>query len=64
MHVDLIESMQTESLGGKKYVFVCVDDFSRFTWVRFLHEKSDMAKDFINLCMKLQREQGKKYYSY
>ena len=29
LHVDLMGLMQIESLGGKKYVFVCVDD--RFT---------------------------------
>ncbi|TYK06552.1 F5J5.1 [Cucumis melo var. makuwa] len=51
--------MQTESLEGKKYVFVVVDDFSRFTWVRFLKGKSDTAKVCINLCLSLQHEQGK-----
>ncbi|KAA0048272.1 putative gag-pol polyprotein [Cucumis melo var. makuwa] len=29
--MDLMGPMQTESLGGKKYVFVVVDDFSHFT---------------------------------
>ncbi|KAA0052244.1 putative gag-pol polyprotein [Cucumis melo var. makuwa] len=32
LHMDLMGPMQTESLGGKKYVFVVVDDFSHFTW--------------------------------
>lgn len=32
--------MQTENLGGKRYVLVVVDDFFRYTWVRFLREKS------------------------
>ena len=31
LHLNLMGPMQTESLGGKKYVFVVVDDFSRFT---------------------------------
>ena len=44
LHLDLMGPMQIESLGGKKYVFVVVDDFSRFTWIRFLKGKSDTAK--------------------
>ena len=52
-------SMQTKSLGGKKYVFVCVDDFSKFTWVRFLIGKSETAKVCISLCLNLQCDQGK-----
>ena len=31
LHVDLMGLMQIESLDGKKYVFVCVNDFSRST---------------------------------
>ena len=41
LHMDLIGPMQNESLGGKRYNFVCVDDFSRFTWKYFLREKSE-----------------------
>ena len=36
LHMDLMRPMQIESIGGKRYVFVCVDDFSRFTWVYFI----------------------------
>ncbi|KAA0066043.1 gag-pol polyprotein [Cucumis melo var. makuwa] len=31
LHLDLMGSMQTESLGEKKYVLVVADDYSRFT---------------------------------
>lgn len=37
----LMGSMEVNILRGKKYSFLCVDDFLRFTWVRFLREKSD-----------------------
>ncbi|KAA0058404.1 gag-pol polyprotein [Cucumis melo var. makuwa] len=57
--MDLMGPMQTKSLGGKKYVFVVMDDFSHFTWIRFLRKKSDTAKVCISLCLSLQREQGK-----
>lgn len=58
LHMDLMGPMQTESLAGKKYVFVCVDDFSRYTWVEFLREKSDTFDIFKELCQRLQREKG------
>ena len=51
--------MQTENLGRKKYVFLVVDDFFRFTWVIFLKGKSNTAKVCISLCLILQHEQGK-----
>ena len=40
LHMDLMRPMQVESIGGKRYIFVCVDDFSRFIWVNFIKEKS------------------------
>ncbi|KAK0581121.1 hypothetical protein LWI29_010208 [Acer saccharum] len=56
LHMDLISPMQTESLGGKRYIFVCVDDFSRFTWTYFLKEKSETFDKFKMLCTKIQNE--------
>ncbi|KAA0054584.1 putative mitochondrial protein [Cucumis melo var. makuwa] len=58
LHMDLMGPMQSESLGGKKYVLVAVNDFSRFTSVRFLRGKSDIPKVCMSLCLKLQREKG------
>ena len=54
--MDLIGSMQFESIGGKRYVFVCVDDFSRFTWVDFIKEKLETFDVFKRLCKKLKNE--------
>ena len=59
LHMDLMGPMQIESLGGKKHVFICVEGFSRFTWVRFLTGKSYTVKVCISLCLNLQRERGK-----
>jgi transposase InsO family protein len=58
LHMDLIGPMQVESIGGKMYVLVVVDDFSRFTWVNFIREKSDTFDVFKELCTQLQREKG------
>ncbi|KAL5574403.1 hypothetical protein UlMin_024000 [Ulmus minor] len=50
--------MQNTSLGGKKYIFVYVDDFSRFTWVGFLKEKSEAFDIFKTLIIKIQVEKN------
>nr|GEX12660.1 hypothetical protein [Tanacetum cinerariifolium] len=39
-------SLDYASFNGKKYILVIVDDYSRFTWVKFLRSK-DEALDFI-----------------
>ena len=53
-HVDLMGPTRTESLGGKRYIMVIVDDFSRYTWVEFLREKSEACEKLEMLCKKLQ----------
>ena len=42
-------SMPATSLGGSKYVLICVDDFSRFKINRFLKKKSDAATALKNI---------------
>ena len=36
LHLDLFGPSRIQSLGGKSYAFVIVDDYSRFTWILFL----------------------------
>ena len=59
LHMDLMGPMQVESLGGKRYVFVCVDDYSRFLWVSFLREKSNTFNAFKILFLKLMHEKNR-----
>ena len=56
LHVNLMGPMQVECIAGKRYVFVCVDDYSRFSWVNFLREKYDTFNAFKILFLKLMRE--------
>nr|GFB65355.1 hypothetical protein [Tanacetum cinerariifolium] len=44
--------MCVESVNGKKYILVIVDDYSRFTWVKFLRSK-DETPDFIIKFLKM-----------
>lgn len=37
LHMDLTGPTHMESIGGNRYVFVCVDDYYRYTWVDFIH---------------------------
>nr|GEX96326.1 retrovirus-related Pol polyprotein from transposon TNT 1-94 [Tanacetum cinerariifolium] len=52
LHMDLCGPMRVESVNGKKYILVIVDDYSRFTWVKFLRSK-DEAPDFIIKFLKM-----------
>ncbi|GAA0164151.1 hypothetical protein LIER_19856 [Lithospermum erythrorhizon] len=57
LHMDLMGLVQVERIGGKKYIYVCVDDYSRYTWVEVLREKSDAFAPFKQLATQIQREQ-------
>nr|GEZ64113.1 hypothetical protein [Tanacetum cinerariifolium] len=52
LHMDLYGPIRTESVNGKKYILVIVDDYSRFTWVKILRSK-DEAPDFIIKFLKM-----------
>ncbi|GKE09397.1 retrovirus-related pol polyprotein from transposon TNT 1-94 [Tanacetum coccineum] len=51
LHMDLRGPIRVESINGQKYILVIVDDYSRFTWVKFLRLK-DEAPDAIIKCIK------------
>ncbi|GJR81259.1 retrovirus-related pol polyprotein from transposon TNT 1-94 [Tanacetum coccineum] len=52
LHMDLCRPMRVTSINGKKYILAIVDDFYRFTWVKFLRSK-DEASDFIIKFLKM-----------
>ncbi|GJX63401.1 retrovirus-related pol polyprotein from transposon TNT 1-94, partial [Tanacetum coccineum] len=52
LHMDLCGPMHVASVNRKKNILVIVDDFSRFTWVKFLASK-DEASDFIIKFLKM-----------
>nr|GEU45203.1 hypothetical protein [Tanacetum cinerariifolium] len=52
LHMDLCGPMRVESVNGKKYILVIVDDYSQFTWVKCLRSK-DKAPNFIIRFLKM-----------
>ncbi|XP_022843199.1 uncharacterized protein LOC111366733 [Olea europaea var. sylvestris] len=54
--MDLMGPSRTKSLGGKWYILVVVDDFSRFIWIELLREKSDACDLIKSLCKRLSNE--------
>ena len=54
LHLDLMGLTRTEFLGGKIYIMVVVDDFTRYTWVILLRSKSNAPEHIEALCTKLQ----------
>ena len=60
LHLDLMGSTRTEFLGGKRYIMVVVDDFTRFTWVILRRSKSDAPEHIETLCTRLYNEKSLK----
>nr|GEZ95668.1 Gag-Pol polyprotein [Tanacetum cinerariifolium] len=44
LHMDLCGPMRVASIIGKRHVLVIVDDYSRYTWTRFLRSKDETPK--------------------
>ncbi|GJR57904.1 retrovirus-related pol polyprotein from transposon TNT 1-94 [Tanacetum coccineum] len=52
LHMDLCGPMWVESINGKKYILVIVDNYFRYTWTFFLRTKDEtpeVPKDFLKM---------------
>jgi hypothetical protein len=49
LHMDLFGPTSFMSIGGNSYCLIIVDDYSRFTWVYFLQDKSNVFETFNHL---------------
>nr|GEX19928.1 retrovirus-related Pol polyprotein from transposon TNT 1-94 [Tanacetum cinerariifolium] len=54
LHMGLFEPLRVQSINGKKYILVIVDDYSRFTWVKFLRSKDETPEFVVKLLKQLQ----------
>jgi len=56
LHIDLFGPVNTASSYGSKYGLVIVDDYNRWTWVKFLRSKVNAYDVFSNFCTQIQSE--------
>ncbi|GJZ14129.1 retrovirus-related pol polyprotein from transposon TNT 1-94 [Tanacetum coccineum] len=55
-HMDLFGPSAVRSYGGNLYTLVIVDDYSRFTWTRFLKTKNEAFNQFEIFSRKIQNQ--------
>ena len=56
LHMDLFGPTTYKSFGGDLYCLVIVNDYSRYTWVFFLHDKSKVASCLKKFAKRAQNE--------
>nr|AAP53706.1 retrotransposon protein, putative, unclassified [Oryza sativa Japonica Group] len=56
LHMDTVGPARVQSVGGKWYVLVIVDDFSRYSWVFFMTTKDEAFQHFRGLFLRLELE--------
>ena len=59
VHTDLCRPMQTRLLGGAYYFLLFIDDYTRFTWVYFLREKSHTFEFFKEFRSMVEKQTSK-----
>ncbi|GJS84382.1 retrovirus-related pol polyprotein from transposon TNT 1-94 [Tanacetum coccineum] len=55
LHMDLCGLMRVESINGKKYILMIVDDYSRYMWTHFLRSKDETPEVLIGFLKLIQR---------
>ncbi|GJW96493.1 retrovirus-related pol polyprotein from transposon TNT 1-94 [Tanacetum coccineum] len=58
LHMDLFGPSAVQSYGGNRYTLVIVDDYSRYTWTRFLKDKTEAFDQFEIFSKKIQNQLG------
>jgi transposase InsO family protein len=54
--MDIVGASWVRSMGGKWYVLVIVDNYSRYSWVLFVESKDEMFEHFWSLALRLNYE--------
>nr|GEX87626.1 hypothetical protein [Tanacetum cinerariifolium] len=54
LHMDLCRPMRVQTINGKKYILIIVDDYTRFTWVKFLRSKDETPEVVIKFLKQIQ----------
>jgi transposase InsO family protein len=56
LYMDIVGPSRVRFMGGKWYVLVIVDDYSRYSWVFFLESKDQVFEHFRLLALRLNNE--------
>jgi hypothetical protein len=56
LHMDTVGPSQVRSKGGKWYILVVVDNYSRYSLVFFLESKDEVFEHFRSLALRLNNE--------
>ncbi|GKA94017.1 retrovirus-related pol polyprotein from transposon TNT 1-94 [Tanacetum coccineum] len=56
LHMDLFGPSAIRSYGRNRYTLVIVDDYSRYTWTRFLKDKTEAFDQFKIFSKKIQNQ--------
>nr|GEX37720.1 hypothetical protein [Tanacetum cinerariifolium] len=54
LHMDLCGPVRVQTINGKKYILVIVDDYTWFTWVKVLRSKDETLEVVIKFLKKIQ----------
>jgi hypothetical protein len=60
IHSDLMGPFPHPSLKKEMFVLIFVDDFSRFTWIYFLRQKSEVFQHLKDFKALVETQSGKK----
>lgn len=58
LHADLCGPINPPTIGRNRYVFVVIDDYSRYMWTMLLKEKSEAFERFKRLKASIEQEAG------
>ncbi|KAJ9544602.1 hypothetical protein OSB04_024309 [Centaurea solstitialis] len=53
--MDLFGPVNIQSMGGKRYTLVIVDEYSTYSWVFFLSAKSDISQEIIAFILRMEK---------
>ncbi|GJU28061.1 retrovirus-related pol polyprotein from transposon TNT 1-94 [Tanacetum coccineum] len=54
LHIDLCGPIRIQNINGRKYILVIVNDYSRFTWVKFVRSKDEVPEFVIKFLKMIQ----------
>ncbi|KAG7557004.1 Zinc finger CCHC-type [Arabidopsis suecica] len=64
IHGDLCGPITPSTVAGNKYVFVLIDDYSRYMWTVLLKEKSEAFEKFKRFKAVVEQETGEKIQTF